>query len=522
MLQIVWFKRDLRTHDHRALVEAAARGPILPLYIVEPGYWALPDTSRRQWIAIRFAVEELSARLATLGVPLVIRTGEATDVLRAVHHEHAIGAIHAHEETGNDFTYRRDRAVHAFCRDAGIAFHEHRQFGVFRRLNDRNQWTRLHREHMSTKPLTEPRTITGLRNLASDPLPLPEALGLDADGCAAPQPGTRAEAIRLLRSFFAGRGSDYRRAMSSPLGGESACSRLSVPLSTGALSMREALYRCFDEREQLANVPPVHRSIPLTAIDSLVARLYWHCHFIQKLESEPALEWRAQHTLHQARRITTHEDDPVLDAWATGRTGLPFVDACMRSLIATGWLNFRMRAMVQATASYHLALDWQVTGTRLARLFTDYEPGIHWPQVQMQSGQTGINAPRIYNPVKQGLDQDPDGIFTRRWVPELSKVPLAFLQEPWRMDREIQQRAGCVLGVDYPARIIDHEVAARDARARLTDIRKTAGYGSEAKRVFVKHGSRKRQNARKGPKDSTQAKDSAQTKAPAAQLTWDF
>lgn len=514
MLQLIWFKRDLRTIDHRPLVEAAARGPVLPLYIAEPGYWTLPDTSRRQWIAIRAALEELSARLESFGVPLVVRIGEASDVFRDLHRHYGIAAIHAHEETGNDFTYRRDRAVHAFCREVGISFHEYRQFGVFRRLRDRNQWARLHRQHMTDAPLPEPRSISGPLEIAGEPLPAPETLNLLPDVCETPQPGTRAEALRLLDSFFAGRGAHYRRAMSSPLGGESACSRLSVPLATGALSLREVLQRCHSERKRLASLPPFQRSVPLTAIDSLVARLHWHCHFIQKLESEPALEWRAQHALHEAKRINTPVNDPVLEAWATGQTGLPFVDACMRSLIATGWLNFRMRAMVQSIASYHLALDWRASGTRLARLFTDYEPGIHWPQVQMQSGQTGINTPRIYNPVKQGLDQDPDGVFTRRWVPELARVPLAFLQEPWRMDLDEQRRSGCVLGEHYPLRIVDHEVAAREARSRLTEVRKTTGYGHEAMRVFVKHGSRKRQAASR--------KTGAATSELAQQLTLDL
>jgi len=170
-----------------------------------------------------------------------------------------------------------------------------------------------------------------------------------------------------------------------------------------------------------------------------------------------------------------------------------------------------MRAMVQSIASYHLALDWRATGLRLARLFTDYEPGIHWSQVQMQAGQAGINTPRIYNPVKQGLDQDPEGIFTRRWLPELARVPLAFLQEPWRMDIDMQRTANCMLGVDYPHPIVDHENAARAARERLTQIRRSAGYGSEAKRVFAKHGSRKKQPNRRKPRAKSGAETSAQS-----------
>ena len=174
-----------------------------------------------------------------------------------------------------------------------------------------------------------------------------------------------------------------------------------------------------------------------------------------------------------------------LAAWAAGETGLPFLDACMRYLRATGWLNFRMRSMVMAVASYHLWLDWRATGTVLARRFTDYEPGIHWPQVQMQAGVTGINTIRIYNPVKQGLDQDPTGAFTRRWVPELAGVPDAFLQEPWKWSG-----ARAVLGRLYPEPIVDVAAAARAAREACWGLRRERGYREEMAEVIERHASR--------------------------------
>jgi deoxyribodipyrimidine photo-lyase len=276
--------------------------------------------------------------------------------------------------------------------------------------------------------------------------------------------------------------------MSSPLTGAACCSRLSVALATGALSVREVVQRLQAARRSLAAVPPAHRAIPVTAVDSLVARLHWRGHFMQKLESEPELEVRSFHPLHEAARQPTPPDDPQLAAWAEGRTGIPFIDACMRSLIATGWLNFRMRAMVQSFASYHLGLDWRASGERLARLFTDYEPGIHWPQVQMQSGQTGINVPRIYNPVKQGYDQDPEGRFTRHWVPELAQVPLPLLQAPWLAPHEVPR--------GYPPPLVDLAQAARLARERLSAVRRTEGYRAAAQEVYDKHGSRKRRATR--------------------------
>ncbi len=484
MIQVVWFKRDLRTFDHRPLAEAAARGPVLPLYVAEPDYWRLPDVSTRQWLVQRAALDELSQRLSALGAPLIVRVGGVVDVLARIHSAVGIARLLAHEETGNLWTFRRDIAVRAFCNRHRIAFQEFSQTGVIRGAGARDRWAAHFGRFASATVAAEPLRLTAVEAAKIAPLPTAETLGLHDDGCIAPQSGTRQAALGLLDSFLDGRGADYRRGMSSPLSGATCCSRLSVPLATGAVSVREVLQRLYAARRALVDAPQGLRSVPVTAVDSLIARLHWRGHFMQKLESEPELEIRAFHPVHQGARTPTPPDDASLIAWATGRTGVPFVDACMRSLIATGWLNFRMRAMVQSFASYHLRLDWRASGERLAQLFSDYEPGIHWPQVQMQSGQTGINTPRIYNPVKQGLHQDPEGRFTRYWVPELAHIPLASLQTPWL-------EVGADLG-GYPEPIVDVATAARSAKARLTALRATAGYREAARQVFERHASRKR------------------------------
>jgi deoxyribodipyrimidine photo-lyase len=484
MIQVVWFKRDLRTFDHAPLAEAAASGPVLPLYVAEPDYWRLPDVSTRQWIVQASALEALSQRLSALGAPLIVRVGSVVEILDRIHSAVGIARLLAHEETGNLWTFRRDIAVRAFCRRHQIPFREFTQTGVIRGAGARDRWAAHFSRFASATVATEPVRLTAVKSAKTAPLPTAEALGLHDDGCVAPQSGTRQAALDLLDSFLEGRGADYRRGMSSPLSGATCCSRLSVPLATGAVSVREVLQRLYRARAALAEAPPQFRAVPVTAVDSLIARLHWRSHFMQKLESEPALEIRAFHPVHQGARTLTAPDDANLAAWATGRTGIPFVDACMRSLIATGWLNFRMRAMVQSFASYHLGLDWRASGERLAQLFSDYEPGIHWPQVQMQSGQTGINTPRIYNPVKQGQDQDPDGRFTLRWVPELAHLSLATLQTPWL-------ESGADLG-GYPQPIVDVAIAARSAKASLTFLRRTAGYREASLAVFAKHGSRKR------------------------------
>jgi deoxyribodipyrimidine photo-lyase len=478
MIEVVWFKRDLRVEDQAAL--AAVSRPVLCLHVIEPGYWQGEDASPRQWRFMREAICDLRAQLAGIGLPLVVRVGDAVEVLADLHARQGIAALHSHEETGNLWTFARDRAVGRFCRAHAIAWTEHRQFGVFRRLETRDRWAQRFAAHMGLPVLSARHGLSAALE-AEGAIPEQPCSWNPEDGLERPQPAGRAAGLALLESFLAGRGADYRRGMSSPLTAARVCSRLSPHLAMGSLSMREAVQRVQGAMADLARMDPRERPIPIGAAQSLLSRLHWHCHFIQKLESEPELERRAAHPAAEAARRPTAPDDPLLRAWAEGRTGWPFLDACMRALVAHGWINFRMRAMLQAVASYHLALDWRASGLVLARHFTDYEPGIHWPQVQMQSGATGINTPRIYNPIKQGLDQDPEGRFIARWVPELAHLPPALRHMPWK---------GEVAG--YPAPVADLTAAMRAARERISAMRREAGFEREARRVFDKHGSRQR------------------------------
>lgn len=490
-LQVVWFKRDLRIWDHRPLVAASRNGRVLPLYIVEPGLWQQPDASARQWRFIRASLVELDAALRGLGSRLIVRCGEAVAVLDALRREHGIAALWSHQETGNDWTYRRDRAVAAWARQHGILWHEHPQDGVIRCLDTRDGWSRR-REQALSGPLYAPPLHLPDPLVNGEPLPeLPAGLTDTAD-CPQAQAGGRAAALGLLESFLTERGLDYARGMSSPLTAWNACSRLSPHLAVGTLSMAETVKALQARQAQVredARLSAWRR--PLAAFE---ARLAWRSHFMQKLESAPRLEFE---DLHPALAGARQEVDArLLGAWAEGRTGYPLVDACMRALIATGWINFRMRAMLAAFACYHLWQPWRAAGLHLARLFTDYEPGIHWSQMQMQAGSTGINAWRIYNPVKQSFDQDPEGVFIRRWLPELRAVPTQWLHTPWRMPASLQSRYGCRLKRDYPLPIVDHVQAARAARMRLAAAYRGAAARAESRRILQALGSRKRRPSR--------------------------
>ncbi|MBN2629765.1 MAG: deoxyribodipyrimidine photo-lyase [Rhodobacteraceae bacterium] len=475
---LIWFKRDLRIHDHPALAQAGAMGgSILPLYVVEPDYWALPDTSARQWAFTAECLADLRDDLASLGTPLVVRVGEAVTILDRMCRQHRISHILSHEETGNLWTYGRDKRVAAWARASGITWQELPQSGVVRRLKGRNGWARQRDAFTALPVLPAPAALRAVAGLEPGVIPSARALRLAEDRCPHRQTGGRVPGLLALDSFLTKRGEPYRAAMSSPLTGERACSRLSPYLALGALSGREVA-QATTARQAMR--PGGRWPGALTSFQS---RLAWRDHFMQKLEDEPAIESRCLHRAAEGLRPRI-ADAERLAAWAAGETGLPFVDACMRYLAATGWLNFRMRAMVTSVASYHLWLDWRATGPVLARAFTDYEPGIHWPQVQMQSGTTGINTPRIYNPIKQGQDQDPTGAFTRRWLPELAAVPDHLLQTPWRWEG-----AGSLLGKRYPEPVVDVAAAGRAARDAIFGLRK-ATPREEVAEIIERHASR--------------------------------
>ena len=482
MYDVVWFKRDLRVTDHRPLASAAEAGPVIPLYIVEDELWQQADMSGRHWDFIADALVELRENLKRCGQPLVVRTGDAVDVLDELRARDFISGLWSHQETGNNWTYQRDLRVGAWCRKHNIKWHESQNHGVSRPSRSRNGWSERWDKHMSEEMATPPNLPPVDIDLGV--IPTRATLAITEGYCPTRQSGGSLAAQNLLKSFLSVRGEKYRKSMSSPLSGEIACSRLSPHISWGTISMREVNSAVKSRQIALKNLPS-GSMVWKQSLKSFNSRLHWHCHFIQKLEDEPQIEFENLHSAYDGVRKVGENGD-ALKAWAAGETGLPFVDACMRYLRENGWLNFRMRAMLMAVASYHLWLHWREPGLELARLFTDYEPGIHWSQVQMQSGTTGINVIRIYNPVKQGKDHDPAGVFIRKWVPELSAIPDFFLHEPWKAENSAQ-----VLGSAYPYPIVDHLDVAKAARQKLWAVRRSDTFREEADKIQDRHGSRK-------------------------------
>ncbi len=475
--ELVWFKRDLRWHDHAALAQASRLGKIRCIYIIEPDLWRQPDAALQHFAFIRESLMALNAELQRWGGCVEIHTGSVTDVLQALWTEAPFLRLHSHQETGNGFTYERDRHVAVWCQSQGIRWHEYPQFGVVRPLKNRDQWRAKWEEHMAA-PVHHVTALSFWKVGATPEIVMPAPAHLAHDPPCR-QRGGRPLALATLHSFLHARSLGYRGGISSPLTAPDACSRLSAYLTWGCLSMREVVQQT---RAQLAQLPP-QASRHRTGLSAFLSRLYWHCHFIQKLESEPAIEHHNMHRGYDGLRESEF-NARYFEALQSARTGWPMVDACVIMLRETGWLNFRMRAMLVSVAAYPLWLHWRPVGEWLATQFLDYEPGIHWSQMQMQAGTTGINTTRVYNPIKQAQDHDPHGVFVKRWL----NLP------------------------EYQASVtplVDLSIATRHAKTRLHDRRRQPEIKQGKGAVVEKHASRRHSEGRR-PRSGSSDRSSAQ------------
>ena len=477
-INIVWFKKDLRVYDHLPLKAACDfGGPVVALYVDEFDMWSQESQSERHRAFAMQCVADLAFQFEKRNCKLNFITGDVINVLSWLQDRYVKLRLWSHEETGNLWSYKRDKELRRWCSIYGVEWKEFPNNGVVRRLKTRDGWADIWNERMSSL-ITELPDFSKIISVGSTTeVPNPKQSFI--------QKGGREEAIKTLNDFLLRRGQKYRGGISSPNSAVRACSRLSPYLAWGCLSMRELVSILDGRVAELKLRLPDERKDWMSSLRDFKSRLYWHCHFIQKLEIMPDIESKNIHSAYDGLRENDF-DETLYKAWCEGRTGYPFVDACMRYLNKYGWINFRMRAMLVSFATQNLWLHWKPVALHLGRQFTDYEPGIHYSQIQMQAGTTGINAPRIYDPVKQSFDQDPKGIFIRKYVEELKDCEDALIHFPHETEGLFKS---CN---EYPQPIVDFSSTYKNARAKLGLVRKKAGFKEEAEHIRHLIASRKK------------------------------
>ena len=463
MQDLLIFHRNLRIEDNAALYNASLNQDYSSVFIFDKEYWSQSDRSVNQLKFVIDSLNELELELKKFNVNLYIFEGNLRDFASYMNQNHPNSNLHMNHTTETEYFSRNLKALK---QNFSLNVNEYKDFGIQIKNQNRDCWASDWQNYMKSETYKIPLVSKKFKTMN---LPkFSEFKNYVNNYSAHIQKGGTLSGKGLLTSFLEKRCKGYSKKMSNPSDAVIACSRLSPHIAFGTLSIRNI----YQELEKNIN-----NSKYRWDLYSFKKRLHWHCHFIQKLETQPSLQHQSMHP--DCDNLRKETDNELIEKWITGNTGFPFVDACMLYLQKYGWINFRMRAMLMSFASYNLWQPWQKTSPLLASTFTDYEPGIHICQVQMQSGVTGINLPRIYSVTKQSLDQDPDASWIKEQIPDLRNI-------------EKEKIHNAELGELYKEKIVDIKSSAKKARELVWQIRSNANFKSKAKVVYQLHGSRKR------------------------------
>ena len=468
---IWWIRRDVRLHDNPALAAAMARGgSVIPLFILDPGVLEsrLHRAAARRQAFLFAGLRELDRELATRGSRLVVRRGRPAAVLEALVRESGAIAVVA-EADASPYARRRDAAVR---RTAPLELvgstSVHHPGGVMK--DDGTPYTVF----TPFKKAWLARPLPSARDLLPPPgrmAPVPDALASEAlpSGGAsfADFPPGDAEARRRLRAFTAGaRAPIHRYDAERNRIDHDATSALSPYLRFGMVSAREAAVAAVSTGAGGDRV--------CSGADAWLSELVWREFYLSILFHHPTVLREAFDP--RFRRLGHRHAPHDLAAWRDGRTGYPVVDAAMRQLAAIGWMPNRARMIVASFLTKDLLLDWRDGEAWFMAQLLDGDPAANNGGWQWTAGVGTDPAPyfRVFNPILQAKRCDPEGAYVRRWVPELARVPAGRIHEPWTLSPVEQAAAGCAIGRDYPAPIVEHRTARERALAAYRDVQMEA------------------------------------------------
>ncbi|MEN9699295.1 MAG: hypothetical protein RLZZ301_493 [Bacteroidota bacterium] len=486
---IVWFKRDLRLQDHAPLAAAEQSGlKLFYFWIIEPDEWETPENSLRHWQFQYHSVLQLNEQLSALNrriFPIYTSLLALFDYLTQ-HYE--VEQLWSYQESGVPRTFQRDLILADYLKNKGIRWTEFQRDGIQRGIKNRSQWETHWINYINSPciPFQASPSVSCITHFQQFELPKHIDRQLSIYPTDFQKAGTR-YAERYLNDFLSHRIYTYQKGISKPQMSRTSCSRLSPFLAWGNLSVRQVVQACMKLKETAA----LRKNR-----NAFLSRMQWHCHFIQKFETDCSY---ATNCINKAFEAHVYErNESYINAWKSGQTGFPLIDACMRCLQKTGWINFRMRALLVSFFCHNLLQDWKEAAAHLAQLFLDFEPGIHYPQLQMQAGTTGINTIRVYNPVLNSYKHDPEGVFIQKWLPELRNLPTDCIHEPWKLSALEAQVYQFELGRDYPFPIIDPNASRQADRKFLWDIRKSNLAKTDSQRIIERM--TKQSVSRKNPK----------------------